>query len=100
MNHEKYLREKELMRNIKRGNIRDKLTEIKEEGNGAKLIFERQLGHKLDLPGAAQWRLLDRQDQDCWVCDKSSYTLVFWSREVGSQDEDSITVAQEENLIS
>ena len=72
------------LRSVKRSNIRDKLTEIKEDGNSSKLIFERQLGHKRDLPGAAQWRLLDRQDQDCWICDKSCYVLVFWSREVGN----------------
>ena len=100
MNQEKYFRENMLIRNFKRSNIRGKLSEIKEEGNNTKLIFERQLGHKLDLPGAAQWRQLDRADQECWICDKASYCLVFWSKRTGAQDEDSITVAQEENLVS
>ena len=43
-----------LIRKNKKNNIVNKLSEIKENGN--KLIFERQLGHKADLPGAGQWR--------------------------------------------
>ena len=62
MNQEKYFKENMIIRNNKRKNIRAKLAEIKEEGNNTTLIFERQLGHKSDLPGAAQWRLMDRPD--------------------------------------
>ena len=55
-----------------------KTTQLKDEN---KLIFERQIGHKLDLPGIGQWRQLTADDQNCWVCDQYTYTIVFWTRQ-------------------
>ena len=43
------------------------------------LIFHRWLGHKLEIPGSAQWRMLDKKDSDCWVNERWVYTLFFWS---------------------
>jgi hypothetical protein len=43
----------------------------------------RFLGHKFEMPGSAQWRILTAQSQDkasCFVCDKHVYTLIFWSK--------------------
>ena len=63
-----------------------------------KLILERQIGHKLDLPGYGQWRLLTRDHHQCWVCSKQNYVLFFWSKKHGFED-DEIIERQEDNLI-
>ena len=47
------------------------------------LIFTRQLGHKLDIPGSGQWKMIDNHHHDCWVCDRECYTILFWSPEIG-----------------
>ena len=44
-----------------------------------KMIFERQLGHKEELPGSGQWRMLTEANQKCWLCNNHIYTLVFWT---------------------
>lgn len=50
------------------------------------LIFTRYLGHKIEIPGSGQWRMIstshDEHDR-CWVCNGEIYTLIFWSREFG-----------------
>lgn len=50
------------------------------------LVFNRYLGHKTELPGSGQWRMLapsnDIQER-CWVCNLEVYTLIFWSRNFG-----------------
>eukprot|EP00347_Sterkiella_histriomuscorum_P002614 403367462 len=52
-----------------------------------KLIFQRYLGHKEDIPGIGQWQMLTSQNPndspaccECWVCNKYIYTLIFWSK--------------------
>lgn len=50
------------------------------------LIFTRYLGHKIEMPGSGQWRMIATQNDEqerCWVCNKEIYTLVFWSRDFG-----------------
>lgn len=47
-------------------------------------MFTRQLGHKSELPGAGQWCMLSRyKTEQCWVCDKHIYTILFWSPHLG-----------------
>lgn len=64
-----------------------------------KFIFERKLGHKMDIPGSGQWSMLNEDHQQCWHCANQIYTLVFWSRHFGWSD-DSIDPVLEENLVS
>lgn len=50
------------------------------------LIFTRYLGHKTELPGSGQWRMISTandEQQRCWVCNLEVYSLVFWSRDFG-----------------
>ena len=50
------------------------------------LTFTRYLGHKTEMPGSGQWRMIatsnDTQER-CWVCNLEVYSLVFWSRDFG-----------------
>ena len=91
MNQEKYFKENMLVRKQKAKLVRTGLVSQTEDEE--KMIFERQLGHKTDIPGSGQWRMLTREDQKCWVCEKEVYTLGLWSKEIGTSDEDQITTA-------
>ena len=73
---------KNMLKN-KRGNV----NHLKQENDpNEMLIFQRYLGHKMDIPGSGQWRMIatsnDMQER-CWVCNLEVYTLVFWSRNFG-----------------
>ena len=54
------------------------------------LIFNRYLGHKIEMPGSGQWRMIstanDSQER-CWLCNLEIYSLVFWSRDFGVQSQ-------------
>jgi hypothetical protein len=42
------------------------------------------LGHKEEIKGSGQWKLLDTaRAETCWVRDLSQYTLFMWSPEIG-----------------
>ena len=49
-----------------------------------RMIFTRVLGHKLDMPGSGQWKLIKDKREECWVCDQEVYGLVFWDPAVVS----------------
>ena len=53
------------------------------EINENKLVFTRQLGHKIDIPMAGQWKMVDDTEK-CWICENHVYTLFFWSRKTGN----------------
>ena len=71
----------------KRGSVNRQLG---ENDASEMLIFTRYLGHKAEMPGSGQWRMIatanDAQER-CWVCDLECYSLVFWSREFGLQQQ-------------
>lgn len=51
------------------------------------LIFTRFLGHTVDIPGSAQWKMITAQPKghnDCWVCDRHIYSLIFWNKRIGA----------------
>lgn len=51
------------------------------------LVFTRQIGHKEDMPGSGQWRVITKQpvaENECWICDKQVYSLIFWNELIGS----------------
>lgn len=35
----------------------------------SRMIFTRVLGHKQDIPGSGQWKLISDKTDECWVCD-------------------------------
>ena len=42
------------------------------------LTCTRILGHKLDMPGSGQWKMITDKQDECWICDQSNYSLIFW----------------------
>ena len=57
------------------------------------LIITRNLGHKIDIPGSGQWRLMtdnNKGDHDCWICDKQIYSLIFWNELIGYWEMDAL----------
>jgi hypothetical protein len=50
------------------------------------LVFTRQIGHKSDIPGSGQWKIITAQQpgqEPCWVCDRQIYSLIFWNENIG-----------------
>lgn len=73
------------------------ITGLVKESN--QLVFSRKLGHKTEMPGSGQWRMLSHGDEKCWWCDRHNYSIVFWSYDQGLKEQDSISPFQEENII-
>ena len=96
VNRERHIRENMLIRKYKKKSYEQKEEKASPDQN--KLILERNIGHKRDLPGYGQWRLLTRDDHQCWICSKQNYVLFFWSKKFGIED-DEIIEQQEDNLI-
>lgn len=40
-----------------------------DNSNDSMMIFTRILGHKSDMPGSGQWKLLKERHETCWICD-------------------------------
>ena len=51
-------------------------------GDKDKLIFQRWLGHKNDIPGSGQWEM-NEGSRECWVCEKWVYSLIIWNKQIG-----------------
>lgn len=49
----------------------------------SKLIIQRRLGHKVLIPGIAQWRVNTEQKDECWICAHSIMTVFIWSQRIG-----------------
>ena len=50
------------------------------------LVISRLIGHKDDMPGSGRWNFFQqsiKETNDCWICDKQIYTLIFWNQLVG-----------------
>ena len=45
------------------------------------LTCTRILGHKLEMPGSGQWKMLTDKHDECWICDQSNYSLIFWDKD-------------------
>ena len=43
-----------------------------------RMILTRILGHKSDMPGSGQWKLIGDKTEECWVSDQQIYGLIFW----------------------
>ena len=68
-------------------NKRGAINRVQVENDASEmLVFTRYLGHKKEMPGSGQWRMIstanDSQER-CWVCNLETYSLVFWSRDFG-----------------
>jgi len=50
------------------------------------LVVTRNIGHKEDIPGSGQWRMITKDipgHNECWVCDRHVYSLIFWNELIG-----------------
>ena len=45
------------------------------------LTCTRILGHKLEMPGSGQWKMITDKQDECWVCDQSNYSLIFFDKD-------------------
>lgn len=45
-----------------------------------RMVIQRILSHKHDLPGHHKWSFMADEHTSCWMCDQWAYTIVFWSR--------------------
>ena len=39
------------------------------QDTGGRMIFTRILGHKWDMPGSGQWKLISDMSEECWICE-------------------------------
>ena len=55
------------------------MNDFADDGNDeSRMILTRCLGHRIDMPGSGQWKLIRDRSEECWVCDQQIYGLVFW----------------------
>lgn len=67
------------------------------------LFLTRQLGHKLDMPGSGQWKLISekqRNHSDCWLCDLHAYGLILWNEHVGKVDDVNYDLEDRDHVVS
>ena len=65
-----------------------RFNEVEMKTGGLDLLITRKLNHKVDLPGEGQWLLSEvSNEQHCWVCNHSIYTLIFWNEQIGAYNE-------------
>ena len=66
------------------------------------LIFSRKLGHKIDIPGSGQWKMVTgetKRDNECWVCDRQVYTLIFWNELIGAAEMSNFSMEDKNYII-
>lgn len=75
-----------LQNEVNRINSYKRLSEVTVKASSSDISIQRILGHKLDIPGSGQWRLQSQSDENnCWMCNNSSYCLIFWNASIGTQ---------------
>jgi len=53
-----------------------------DNATDSRMIFTRILGHKMDMPGSGQWKLIKDRHEECWICDQEVYGLIFWDEDM------------------
>jgi len=51
------------------------------------------------MPGACQWKMIDEAHEDCWICDREVYTLIFWSPVIGRFEMKKVSEADQTFII-
>ena len=51
------------------------------DADDSTFVCTRILGHKTEMPGSGQWKLIRDKSDDCWMCDQAIYGMVFWDNE-------------------
>ena len=66
------------------------------------LIFTRLLGHKDDIIGGGQWKMITdakKGHNECWVCDRKIYSIIFWNKEIGLMAEAEVPLEDQKFLV-
>jgi hypothetical protein len=72
-----------------------------DQGRDEKLlIFQRMVGHKEEMPGSGQWKILTEKGDQCWICDKHIYSLIFWSPSIGHSMQIDLDDGEKNRIIS
>ncbi len=72
-----------IKQNMERKRIFSLVNEFADDSaTDSRMIFTRVLGHKQDMPGSGQWKLIKDKHEECWVCDQEVYGLVFWDADM------------------
>ena len=59
-----------IKQNMQRKRIHSLVNEFADDQTSdSRMIFTRILGHKIDMPGSGQWKLITEKREECWVCD-------------------------------
>ena len=68
-----------IKQNLERKRIHSLVNDFGQQNDtGNRMIFTRILGHKKDMPGSGQWKLIKDFEEECWICDQEIYGLTFW----------------------
>eukprot|EP00347_Sterkiella_histriomuscorum_P014450 403360819 len=69
------------------------------QSENKKLIIQRFLGHKRDIKLSGQWQMLtDPLHDHCWVCDKWTYSLIFWTTQYGYDQSVEVDMLEKEKI--
>ena len=56
--------------NMERKRIFSLVNDIANDtAESSRCILTRIMGHKVDMPGSGQWKLITDKSDECWVCD-------------------------------
>ena len=67
-----------IKQNMDRKRIYSLVNDFGDDNLESTMIFTRILGHKEDMPGSGQWKLIKDKLEDCWICDQEVYGMLFW----------------------
>jgi len=71
-----------IKQNMERKRIHSLVNEFADDqASDSRMIFTRILGHKIDMPGSGQWKMITDKREECWICDLEVSGLVFWDYE-------------------
>lgn len=58
-----------------------------------KFIITRFIGHKVTSEHSHRWRLYleNTSNLNCWICEKWTYTVFFWTKQFGETDQIKLT---------
>jgi len=62
------------------------------------MILMRYLSHKQEIPGSAQWQLLTRKQDHCWVCEREMKGYIFWNQTMKRKSTKLMCLSNEEML--
>lgn len=65
----------------------NKLSDVSLNQAAGICTITRVLGHREEMPGSGQWRMITTEGEHCWVCSFHRYTLVFWTEQIGKTNE-------------